>query len=60
VAQTFAGVARVIAPFLSTAAFQLIGHAWSFVLAAALIGVVSILAIRLDVAAPPPATPAPV
>jgi MFS family permease len=60
VAQTFAGVARVIAPFLSTAAFQLVGHAWSFILAAALIGVVSILAIRLDVTAPPPATPAPV
>lgn len=60
VAQTFAGVARVIAPFLSTGAFQFIGHAWSFVLAAGLIGVVSVLAIRLDVATPPAPTPAPV
>lgn len=60
VAQTFAGVARAIAPFLSTFAFQYIGHAWSFVLAAVLIGVVSVLALRLDVAGPPSQTPVPV
>lgn len=60
VAQTFAGVARAIAPLLSTWAFQSVGHSWSFVLAAALIGVVSILAVRLDVATPPAPTPAPV
>lgn len=60
VAQTFAGVARAIAPFLSTFAFQYIGHAWSFMLAAGLIGVVSILAFRLEVSAPPTQTPVPV
>lgn len=57
VAQTFAGVARAIAPILSTWAFQAIGHSWSFILAAVLIGVVSLLAIRLD--ASPPGGPAP-
>ncbi|MGH7532221.1 MAG: MFS transporter, partial [Gemmatimonadales bacterium] len=60
VAQTFAGVARAIAPFLSTYAYQFIGHGWSFVLAAGLIGIVSILAIRLDVSGPPTNTPVPV
>lgn len=60
VAQTFAGVARAIAPILSTWAFQAIGHSWSFILAALLIGGVSVLAIRLDVATPPAPTPVPV
>lgn len=60
VAQTFSGVARVLAPILSTWAFQAVGHAWSFVLAAILIGGVSILAVRLDVNTPPATTPAPV
>ncbi|HSC58948.1 MAG TPA: MFS transporter [Gemmatimonadales bacterium] len=60
VAQTFAGVARAIAPFLSTFAYQYIGHAWSFVFAAGLIGVVSVLAFRLQVSAPPTQTPVPV
>lgn len=52
VAQTFAGIARVVAPILSTWAFQAIGHSWSFTLAAALIAIVSVMAFHLEVSTP--------
>ena len=33
VAQTFAGLARVVAPLLATTIFQRLGHAWPFYVA---------------------------
>jgi MFS family permease len=47
VAQTFAGLARVVAPILATRAFQDYGHAWPFYLAAATVALVSVLAFHL-------------
>ena len=58
VAQTFGGVARSVAPVLSTKIFQDLGHAWPFVAAAGIVGVVSLLAVRIGPA--PEATPVPV
>lgn len=55
VAQTFAGVSRVIAPVLAAAAFQRIGHAAPFLLGAAVVAGVSLLAFRIEVAAAVPA-----
>jgi len=46
-AQTFAGIARVVAPILATRAFQDYGHDWPFYMAAATVALVSILAFRL-------------
>jgi MFS family permease len=52
-AQTFAGLARVVAPILATRAFQDYGHAWPFYMAAATVALVSILAFRLGPVAEP-------
>jgi len=52
-AQTFAGIARVVAPILATRAFQDYGHAWPFYMAAATVALVSILAFRLGAVAAP-------
>lgn len=60
VAQTFGGVARSVAPLLSTKAFQDLGHGWPFVLAAAIVSVVSLLTFRVGpdaAAAPAPSNP---
>ena len=46
-AQTFAGLARVVAPILATRAFQDWGHDWPFYMAAATVALVSVLAFRL-------------
>ena len=51
-AQTFAGIARVVAPILATRAFQDFGHAWPFYIAAAIVAMVGILAFRLGPVAP--------
>ncbi len=48
VAQTFAGVARVIAPIVATWSFQRVGHAWPFLLGGTIVALVGILAFRLD------------
>jgi MFS family permease len=48
VAQTFAGIARVIAPLLATWAFQHAGHTWPFLLGGTIVALVGILAFRLD------------
>lgn len=48
VAQTFAGVSRIIAPIGATLAFQQLGHASPFLLAAVVVGAVSLLAWRVD------------
>ena len=47
VAQTFAGLARVAAPLLATAAFQRLGHAWPFYLAGGCVALVGLLAFRV-------------
>ena len=52
-AQTFAGLARVVAPILATRAFQDYGHPWPFYMAAATVALVSILAFRLGPVADP-------
>ena len=49
VAQTFAGLARVVAPLLATAAFQRLGHAWPFYLAGVCVAVVGVLAFQVTV-----------
>jgi MFS family permease len=60
VAQTFAGIARVIAPLFATKVFQDFGHGWPFVASAALVLLVGVLAIRVEPAAEDPAAePAP-
>jgi len=56
VAQTFAGIARVIAPLFATRVFQDFGHGWPFVAAAALVAMVGLLAIGIG---PPADAPAP-
>lgn len=57
VAQTFAGIARVVAPLLATFAFQRIGHASPFYLSAATVSVVGLMALRIE---PVPITETPV
>jgi len=49
VAQTFAGLARVMAPILSTIAFQRLGHGWPFFVAAGYVSLVSLMAFQVDV-----------
>jgi MFS family permease len=47
VAQTFAGLARVIAPLLATTVFQRLGHEWPFYLAGAIVAVAGLLTLQL-------------
>jgi multidrug resistance protein len=49
VAQTFAGLARVAAPLLATAAFQRLGHGAPFYLAGACVAVVGVLAFQIQI-----------
>jgi multidrug resistance protein len=49
VAQTFAGLARVMAPVLATIAFQRLGHGWPFYGAGVLVALVGIMAFQVDV-----------
>jgi MFS family permease len=48
IAQTFAGISRVIAPVLSTTLFQRISHGTPFYFAATFVGVVSLLAFQVE------------
>ena len=60
VAQTFAGIARVIAPLFATKVFQDFGHGWPFVASAAIVLFVGLLAIRVEPSPDEPAAdPAP-
>lgn len=59
VAQTFGGIARAVAPVASTKAFEAIGHGSPFYLAAAIVGVVSVIAFRIGPMQPFDATPVP-
>jgi MFS family permease len=49
VAQTFAGLARVMAPILATITFQRLGHGWPFYTAGVLVALVGIMAFQVDV-----------
>jgi MFS family permease len=61
VAQTFAGVARVLAPIVSTGLFQLYSHGTPFFVAAGLVVLASMLVLRVDTdAAAQQVTPAPI
>jgi multidrug resistance protein len=48
IAQTFAGISRVLSPVLSTTLFQRIGHTAPFYVAAAIVGLVGILALQIE------------
>src|SRR5438874_4820759 len=48
IAQTFAGISRVVAPLVSTTLFQRISHGMPFYFAATFVGVVSLLAFQLE------------
>jgi MFS family permease len=48
IAQTFAGISRVIAPVLSTTLFQRITHGTPFYFAATFVGLVSVLAFQVE------------
>ncbi|MDX2193691.1 MAG: MFS transporter [Gemmatimonadales bacterium] len=58
VAQTFAGIARILAPLMATFAFQRFSHAMPFYLAGGIVALVGILALKVDAPAPPAARPA--
>lgn len=47
VAQTFAGMSRVVAPLVATSAFQRFGPPWPFYLAGTIVALVGVLAFRL-------------
>ena len=49
VAQTFAGLARVMAPLLATSLFQRLGHGWPFYVAGGFVALVGIMAFQVDV-----------
>jgi MFS family permease len=59
VAQTFAGVSRVVAPMIATAAFQRFSPGMPFFLAAGIVALVGILAFRLPTPMPERPTRAP-
>jgi predicted MFS family arabinose efflux permease len=48
VAQTFAGLARVIAPVLATTIFQRLGHGWPFYVAGATVALVGIMSFQVE------------
>jgi MFS family permease len=48
IAQTFAGISRVVAPLLSTTLFQRISHGTPFYFAAVFVGLVSLLAFQVE------------
>ena len=48
IAQTFAGISRVVAPMISTTLFQRISHGMPFYFAAMSVGLVSVLAFQIE------------
>jgi predicted MFS family arabinose efflux permease len=49
VSQTFAGLARVVAPLLATTLFQRLGHGWPYYVAAVCVALVGIMAFQVEV-----------
>jgi hypothetical protein len=58
VAQTFAGLSRAVAPMVATSAFQRFGAGMPFLVAAAVVAGVGVLAFRLPDPAAAHPTPA--
>ena len=54
IAQTYAGIARMVAPVIATFAYQQFGHAAPFYVAGGIVALVGILAFRIDVSAATP------
>jgi MFS family permease len=54
VAQTYAGIARVVAPIIGSIVFQRVGHQWPFVAAAGAMALVSLLAFKIEGLPAPP------
>lgn len=52
VAQTFAGIARILGPMLATGAFQRLGHAAPFYIAGGIVALVGLLAFQVEVEPP--------
>jgi MFS family permease len=52
VAQTFAGLARIMGPMLATAAFQRLGHPAPFFIAGGIVALVGLLAFQVEVEPP--------
>jgi len=52
VAQTFAGIARIVGPMLATAAFQRLGHPAPFYIAGGIVALVGLLAFQVEVEPP--------
>jgi MFS family permease len=48
VAQTFAGLARVLAPLLATTLFQRLGHGWPFYVAGGFVALVGVMAFQVE------------
>jgi hypothetical protein len=60
VAQTFAGIARIMGPMLATTAFQRLGHPAPFFIAGGIVALVGLLAFQVEVESPTvKAVPAP-
>jgi len=57
VAQTYGGIARVVAPLLATFVYQHFGHPAPFIVAALLVALVGLIAVRLELAPIPAPTP---
>ena len=47
VAQTFAGLARVVAPLVATTIFQRLGHDWPFYVAGGVVALAGVLTLRI-------------
>ncbi len=47
VAQTYGGIARTVAPLMATTAYQRLGHSAPFLVAASIVALVALLAVRL-------------
>jgi multidrug resistance protein len=47
VAQTFAGLARVVAPLMATTIFQRLGHAWPFYVAGGVVALAGMLTLQV-------------
>jgi MFS family permease len=47
VAQTFAGLARVVAPLVATTLFQRLGHGWPFFVAGGIVALAGLLTLQI-------------
>lgn len=57
VAQTYGGISRALAPFIATYVYQSVSHGAPFLVAAALVALVGLIAVRLDLGPVPGPSP---